>query len=93
MVDGLATLMFKMQVLERIAAPDGGGVVLAGPVVSGAVVTGSTIVLHEADGAARPSRCAGLELLNWGADRSDWVSLRVTGFTLDEVQRVTSISA
>lgn len=81
-----------MRVAERLAIPGLPEVVLAGPVMEGVCRTGDALVLR-GEGGDIASTCRGLELIRWGADRGDWVSLRVADVTLEDLATVTEVLA
>jgi hypothetical protein len=86
------TPAFEMEVLERVVLPGIPDVILAGPVVSGSCRVGDPLCLiggsHD-----RQVRCTGIELVNWGPARTDWLSIRVSDVDLDDVIAVTRASA
>lgn len=80
--------MFTMDVHEAVALEGKPGIVLAGPVTTGVCRAGDQILLQGSDTERRVS-CLGIELLNWGRSRPDWVSLRVSDVDLDFAKTVT----
>jgi hypothetical protein len=72
---------FSMKVEEILFGPmpslGEGELILAGPHVSGSCHVGDNLVVESSGGQPVPALCVGLELVDWGADRSDWLSVRV----------------
>jgi len=83
---------FKMAVLEALVLPNVPDVILAGPVREGACQAGDMLVLRGAD-ESRTVRCNGLELINWGSWRRDWISVRISDVDLVDVRGVNEAVA
>lgn len=79
---------FEMEVIERVVLPGIPDVVLAGPVITGTCREGDQLQLISGSGG-RHVRCTGVELVNWGPARADWLSIRVSDVDMDEVSAVT----
>ena len=82
--------MFEMQVREKIIISGIPDVIVAGPVLRGVCRKGDFLVLR----ASRPDQqvtCNGIELLNWGMDRKDWISVRLSDVKLEDLAQVTNV--
>ncbi len=81
---------FKMAVVETLVLPNVPDVILAGPVRVGSCQKGDLLVLKGAD-RSRTVRCNGLELINWGSLRRDWISIRISDVDLVDVRGVNEV--
>ncbi len=81
-----------MEVVERVVLPGVPDVVLAGPVRSGTCRVGDRLRLSGGERCLEVT-CTGIDLLNWGAARSGWLSIRVSDAELADVAAVTTASA
>jgi len=79
-----------MRVVERLVVSGIPDVILAGPIQSGVCQYGDRLLLRGGS-ADREVGCMGIELLNWGGDGDDWVSLRVSDVELGDVSDVTEV--
>jgi hypothetical protein len=82
---------FEMQVKEKLSLSGIPDVIVAGPVVRGECRKADSLVLRGA-GPDRQVTCNGIELLNWGAGRAHWTSVRLSGVELEDLAEVTILS-
>src|SRR4051794_1060347 len=83
---------FSMRVLERLVVPGIPDVILAGPLLHGECHRGQSLVLVGGS-TYREVVCVGVELLNWGVDRANWISVRVSDVDLVDVADVTGLAS
>lgn len=90
MGEGEMAAKFEMKVREKIILPGIPDVIVAGPVLRGDCRKGDFLVLR----GSRPDQqvtCNGIELLNWGMDRTDWISIRLSDVELEDLAEVTNV--
>jgi hypothetical protein len=83
---------FRMQILEKIVVPGIPDVVVAGPVEYGHCQAGDRLRL-EGMPSEREVTCLGIELMNWGRGREDWLSIRISDVDLGDVEGMTALRA
>jgi len=80
---------FAMEVRELITGPAmnlaDAEVLVAGPTHGGPCRLGDQLIALAGEVEVGKVTCIGIELVNWGASRRDWISLRVTGMSEPEV--------
>lgn len=84
------TAKFEMQVREKLILSGIPDVIVAGPVIRGECRKGESLVLR----GAKPDQqvtCNGIELLNWGAGRTGWISVRLSNVELEDLAEVTTV--
>jgi translation elongation factor EF-Tu-like GTPase len=81
---------FEMQVREKLVLAGIPDVIVAGPVIRGECRKGESLVLRGA-GPDQQVTCNGIELLNWGAGRTGWISVRLSEVDLEDLAQVTSV--
>jgi hypothetical protein len=84
-------MKFEMQVKEKTVLPGIPDVIVAGPVSQGSCQKGDVLQLHGSESASLAT-CNGFELINWGAGREDWISIRLSRVEMDDLSDVTSIT-
>lgn len=81
---------FEMQVREKLVLAGIPDVIVAGPVIRGECRKGECLVLRGA-GPDQRVTCNGIELLNWGVGRADWISVRLSDVDLEDLAEVASV--
>jgi hypothetical protein len=83
---------FEMEVVERAVLPGIPDVILAGPVHFGTCGIGDRLRLTGEIESFDVS-CIGIELVNWGSERTGWLSIRVSDVDLADVGSITRVSS
>jgi len=81
---------FRMRVSEKLVLPGIPDVVVAGPVEHGKCRTGDRLGVQGVPGISYVT-CLGIELINWGSGKEDWISVRISDVDLSDVERLTAL--
>lgn len=83
---------FRMRVVEKLVVPGIPDVIVAGPVEYGTCRTGDRLALQGVEEIPHVT-CLGIELMNWGRGREDWLSIRISDVGLSDIEGLTALCA